>query len=175
MGGWQNYHASPPPADTSSLTLSLDSSRVGHWLNLWAERAGDAFWPLLDVHAMMALAAGGRDQQVGRAIPSGGLAGMADEGDARIDGVPGSAAAITIDLLDIAGSSCGALLPTGAVRERLIAENNYGYAGPLPKDVTTRSPDTEPGVVKVAVNYRKDADSAAETVAELLSDLQRGG
>jgi 4-oxalomesaconate tautomerase len=35
------------------------------------------------------------------------------EGDARIDGVPGTAAAIAIDFLDIAGSSCGALLPTG--------------------------------------------------------------
>ena len=29
------------------------------------------------------------------------------EGDARIDGVPGSAAAIPIDFLDVAGSSCG--------------------------------------------------------------------
>ena len=37
------------------------------------------------------------------------------EGDARIDGVPGSAAAIPIDFLDVAGSSCGALLPTGNV------------------------------------------------------------
>src|SRR5579862_2767622 len=37
------------------------------------------------------------------------------EGDARIDGVPGTAAAIVIDFLDIAGSSCGALLPTGRV------------------------------------------------------------
>lgn len=36
------------------------------------------------------------------------------EGDARIDGVPGTAAPITIDFLDIAGSSCGALLPTRA-------------------------------------------------------------
>ncbi len=35
----------------------------------------------------------------------------------------------------------------------VIAENNYGYVGPIPKDVTTRSPDTQPGVVKVAVNY----------------------
>jgi len=35
----------------------------------------------------------------------------------------------------------------------LIAENNYGYEGPIPADVTTRSPDTEPGLVKVAVNY----------------------
>ncbi len=37
------------------------------------------------------------------------------DGDARIDGVPGTAAAIPIDFLDVAGSSCGALLPTGNV------------------------------------------------------------
>jgi 4-oxalomesaconate tautomerase len=37
------------------------------------------------------------------------------EGDARIDGVPGTAAAIPIDFLDVAGSSCGALLPTGSI------------------------------------------------------------
>lgn len=37
------------------------------------------------------------------------------EGDARIDGVPGTAAAIALDFLDVAGSSCGALLPTGNV------------------------------------------------------------
>ncbi len=37
------------------------------------------------------------------------------EGEARIDGVPGTAAAIPIDFLDVAGSSCGALLPTGNV------------------------------------------------------------
>jgi 4-oxalomesaconate tautomerase len=35
------------------------------------------------------------------------------DGDARIDGVPGTAAPIPIDFLDVAGSSCGALLPTG--------------------------------------------------------------
>src|SRR5206468_45785 len=31
----------------------------------------------------------------------------------RIDGVPGTAAPIVIDFLDVAGSTCGALLPTG--------------------------------------------------------------
>jgi 4-oxalomesaconate tautomerase len=41
------------------------------------------------------------------------------EGDVRIDGVPGTAAAIVIDFLDIAGSSCGALLPTGRVADRI--------------------------------------------------------
>ena len=35
------------------------------------------------------------------------------EGDCRIDGVPGSAAPIFLEFLDVAGSSCGALLPTG--------------------------------------------------------------
>jgi len=39
------------------------------------------------------------------------------EGDARIDGVPGTAAAIPIDFLDVAGSSCGALFPTGRVKD----------------------------------------------------------
>ena len=34
-------------------------------------------------------------------------------GDARIDGVPGSAAPIPLEFRDTAGSSCGALLPTG--------------------------------------------------------------
>ena len=35
------------------------------------------------------------------------------DGAARIDGVPGTHAPIPIDFLDVAGSSCGALLPTG--------------------------------------------------------------
>ncbi|MBK7081004.1 MAG: 4-oxalomesaconate tautomerase [Betaproteobacteria bacterium] len=38
-------------------------------------------------------------------------------GDARIDGVPGTAAPITINFLDTAGSVCAGLLPTGRVRD----------------------------------------------------------
>jgi 4-oxalomesaconate tautomerase len=34
-------------------------------------------------------------------------------GDARIDGVPGTAAPIAVEFMDAAGSVCGALLPTG--------------------------------------------------------------
>jgi 4-oxalomesaconate tautomerase len=41
------------------------------------------------------------------------------EGDARIDGVPGSAAAIPIEFLDVAGSSCGQLFPTGSSIDRV--------------------------------------------------------
>jgi len=41
------------------------------------------------------------------------------EGNARIDGVPGTAAPVPLEFLDVAGSSCGALLPTGAPRDRV--------------------------------------------------------
>jgi len=39
------------------------------------------------------------------------------DGEARIDGVPGTAAPVPIDFLDVAGSTCGALLPTGNARD----------------------------------------------------------
>ncbi len=42
---------------------------------------------------------------------------VAYAGDARIDGVPGSAAAVVIEFDDIAGSSCGSLFPTGNVAD----------------------------------------------------------
>jgi 4-oxalomesaconate tautomerase len=41
------------------------------------------------------------------------------EGDARIDGVPGTAAAIPLEFLDVAGASCGSLLPTGAAADTI--------------------------------------------------------
>lgn len=43
--------------------------------------------------------------------------GVEYEGDARIDGVPGFAAEQVLNFQDIAGSSCGALLPTGNARD----------------------------------------------------------
>lgn len=42
------------------------------------------------------------------------------DGDARIDGVPGTAAPVPIDFLDVAGSTCGALLPTGHARDTVL-------------------------------------------------------
>ncbi len=39
------------------------------------------------------------------------------DGDARIDGAPGSSSPITINFLDTAGSVCSGLLPTGHVRD----------------------------------------------------------
>jgi 2-methylaconitate cis-trans-isomerase PrpF len=39
------------------------------------------------------------------------------EGDAAIDGVPGTAAPVALNFLDVVGSSCGAFLPTGNLRD----------------------------------------------------------
>src|SRR5690606_30805547 len=44
------------------------------------------------------------------------------EGDARIDGVPGTAAPVTINFLDTAGSVCSALLPTGRPLDSIDVE-----------------------------------------------------
>jgi len=43
-------------------------------------------------------------------------------GDARIDGVPGTAAPISINFLDTAGSVCPALLPTGRPLDRIAVQ-----------------------------------------------------
>ena len=40
------------------------------------------------------------------------------DGDARIDGVPGTAAPVVINFLDAEGSVCGSLLPTGNVKDK---------------------------------------------------------
>jgi 4-oxalomesaconate tautomerase len=52
--------------------------------------------------------------------PGGGAVEYA--GNARIDGVPGSSAPITINFLDTAGSVCSGLLPTGRVRDTVAVE-----------------------------------------------------
>jgi 4-oxalomesaconate tautomerase len=44
---------------------------------------------------------------------------VAYEGEARIDGVPGTSAPIRINFLDTAGSVCAGLLPTGRVRDTI--------------------------------------------------------
>ena len=41
------------------------------------------------------------------------------DGNARIDGVPGTAAPVPLTFADIAGSSCGALLPTGNAADEI--------------------------------------------------------
>ena len=78
-------------------------------------------------------------------------------GDARIDGVPGTAAPISVEFLDAAGSVCGSLLPTGHAVDRVagvdvtLIDNgmpvvvleaaSVGRTGYEPRDVLDR--DTE--------------------------------
>lgn len=45
------------------------------------------------------------------------------KGNSRIDGVPGTASAIAIEFKDTAGSTCGALLPTGNVLDKINGVN----------------------------------------------------
>ncbi len=42
------------------------------------------------------------------------------DGTARIDGVPGFSAPVLLDFLDVAGSTCGALLPTGHAKDIVL-------------------------------------------------------
>ena len=51
------------------------------------------------------------------------------EGEARIDGVPGTSAPITINFLDTAGSVCSALLPTGKVLDEVTVIPNEAVGG----------------------------------------------
>lgn len=59
--------------------------------------------------------------EVSVATPGGQVeyAATSAVGRAKVDGVPGVAAPIVCNYLDIAGSSCGALLPTGNVLDRI--------------------------------------------------------
>lgn len=41
------------------------------------------------------------------------------EGDVAIDGVPGTAAPVMVNFLDVVGTSCGAFLPTGNLRDTI--------------------------------------------------------
>ena len=63
---------------------------------------------------------------------------VADQGQARIDGAPGTSAPITINFLDTAGSVCSGLLPTGNVKDRVHVAPTDKHSGfePFEIDVT---------------------------------------
>jgi 4-oxalomesaconate tautomerase len=77
------------------------------------------------------------------------------KGEASIDGVPGMAAPILIDFVDIAGSSCGQLLPTGNTQDVIL-------------DVPVTCIDN--GMPVVLLNSASFGLSGAESPAELESD-----
>jgi 4-oxalomesaconate tautomerase len=63
---------------------------------------------------------------------------VADTGEARIDGAPGTSAPVTVQFLDTAGSVCSGLLPTGQVKDRLTVRPTDALKGfePFELEVT---------------------------------------
>ena len=89
---------------------------------------------------------------------------VAYAGSARIDGVPGTAAPISINFLDTAGSVCPSLLPTGNVRDR-VAVRGEGFE-PFDIDVTC----IDNGMPLVIVNAADLDCTGHESVEALNSD-----
>jgi 4-oxalomesaconate tautomerase len=84
------------------------------------------------------------------------------EGPTRIDGVPGTAAPITINFLDTAGSVCSGLLPTGNARDRVDVPG----VGAL--DVTC----IDNGMPMVVMRAADLGRTGYETVAALDADVE---
>ncbi len=89
---------------------------------------------------------------------------VAYDGDARIDGVPGRSAPITINFLDTAGSVCAGLLPTGAVRDTLTV------AGPGLAPFTLEVTCIDNGMPMVLLRAADLGRSGYETVDQLNAD-----
>lgn len=86
-------------------------------------------------------------------------------GDARIDGVPGTAAPIVIDFLDTAGSVCSAMLPTGNTLDTIEFDD--------PATGTRRAIDVtliDNGMPMVLMRAEDLGRTAAESVAVLNAD-----
>jgi len=88
------------------------------------------------------------------------------EGDARIDGAPGTSAPIMINFLDTAGSVCSGLLPTGNVRDTLHVEG----AGFAPFDLEVTCIDN--GMPLVMFRAADVGRTGYESVAQLNADTE---
>jgi 4-oxalomesaconate tautomerase len=88
------------------------------------------------------------------------------EGDARIDGVPGTAAPIAINFLDTAGSVCAGLLPTGRVLDRVDVQGD-GFE-PFSIDVTC----IDNGMPLVMMKASDLGRTGGESVADLNADTE---
>jgi len=88
------------------------------------------------------------------------------DGDAKIDGVPNSAAPITINFLDTAGSVCSGLLPTGKVQDVVTVEGSGFDAFTLP--VTC----IDNGMPLVMFRASDVGRTGYESVAEMNADTE---
>jgi 4-oxalomesaconate tautomerase len=85
-------------------------------------------------------------------------------GGAQIDGVPGTAAPITINFLDTAGSVCSGLLPTGQVRDT-VTVTGEGFE-PFTLDVTC----IDNGMPLVMLKASDMGRTGYESVTEMNAD-----
>jgi 4-oxalomesaconate tautomerase len=84
-------------------------------------------------------------------------------GEARIDGVPGTAAPITINFLDTAGSVCPSMLPTGRTRDLV----DVGGDAPFSVEATL----IDNGMPMVLVRAADFGITGHETAAEMNGNL----
>lgn len=87
------------------------------------------------------------------------------DGEASINGVPGTSAPITINFLDVAGSVCGSLLPTGQTRD-LFEIEGLG---------TLEATCIDNGMPMVLVRAKDVHRTAYESVDELNQDEELKG
>jgi 4-oxalomesaconate tautomerase len=92
------------------------------------------------------------------------------EGSARIDGAPGTSAAITINFLDTAGSVCPSLLPTGNVLDRVRVEPTPELGGFEAFEIDVTCIDN--GMPLVMFKASDLARTGQESVAELNADTE---
>lgn len=92
---------------------------------------------------------------------------VAYAGDARIDGVPGTSAPITINFLDTAGSVAASLLPTGKVKD-VIHVDGAGDDAPFRIEVTC----IDNGMPLVIFKASDLGRTGYETVAEMNVDTE---
>lgn len=88
------------------------------------------------------------------------------EGNARIDGAPGTSAPIMINFLDTAGSVCSGLLPTGNVRDTIHVEAQ----GVAPFDIEATCIDN--GMPLVMFRAADLGRTGYESVAQLNADTE---
>ena len=86
-------------------------------------------------------------------------------GEARIDGAPGSAAPITINFLETAGSVCSGLLPTGKVRDCIAVALADGRAWQL--DITC----IDNGMPLIILHAADAGCTGYESVEQLNADI----
>ena len=91
-------------------------------------------------------------------------------GDARIDGVPGAAAPISINFLDTAGSVCPALLPSGRRLDRIAVAAGAGGAGAAVAPYEIDATLIDNGMPMVLVRAADFGLTGYESVAALNAD-----